>query len=75
YPQCIAPEVNPGGVWAAVHASTNNGKLELASAARAVQGMALWIATLIHIVGIELYINKTDSSNQVRLGFVLEPLD
>ncbi|KAJ7159836.1 hypothetical protein C8R43DRAFT_1124205 [Mycena crocata] len=77
YPQCVAAGVNPAAVWVAVHATTqdNSSLLFAASSARAVQGMALWIATLIHIVGVEHYIHKTDSSNQVRLGFVLEPLD
>jgi len=75
FPQCVAAEVNPASIWLAVHASTHDGPLHLASSVRAVQGMALWIATLIHIVGVEIYITLTESSNQVRLGFVLEPLD
>ncbi|KAJ6617914.1 hypothetical protein B0H10DRAFT_1796232 [Mycena sp. CBHHK59/15] len=75
YPQCVGANVNPGAVWVAVNGSTRAGPLQLAAAVRAVQGMALWIATLIHIVGVEFYINKTESANQQRLGYVLEPLD
>jgi len=75
FPQCVAEGVNPSSLWVAVHASTRDGPLYTASAVRATNGMALWIATLMHIVGVEYYINKTEPANQVRLGFVLEPLD
>jgi len=75
FPQCLAAGVNPSSLWVSVHASTHDGPLYVASSVRATQGMALWIATLIHIVAVEFYINKTESSNQVRLGFALEPLD
>jgi len=75
FPQCVAEGANPSAVWVAVHASTRDGPLYTAAAVRAVNGMALWIGTLIHIVGVEFYINLTESANQVRLGFVLEPLD
>ncbi|KAK6992076.1 hypothetical protein R3P38DRAFT_3088916 [Favolaschia claudopus] len=75
FPQCVAPGVNPASIWAAVHASTNEGPLYVASSVRATNGMALWIATLIHIVAVEYYINVTDSANGVRIGYVLEPLD
>jgi len=75
FPQCVAAGVNPSSVWVAVHASTRDGPLYLASAVRATQGMALWLATLFHVVGVEYYIYLTEASNQVRLGFVLEPLD
>ncbi|KAJ7075997.1 hypothetical protein B0H15DRAFT_791108 [Mycena belliarum] len=75
FPQCVADGVTPSAVWVAVHASVHDGPLHLAAAVRAVQGMALWIATLIHIVAVEFYIHKTEASNQIRLGFVLEPLD
>jgi len=73
FPQCVI--VNPASLWVAVHASMNDGPLYVASAVRATNGMALWIGTLIHIVGVEYYIYKTEAANQVRLGFVLEPLD
>lgn len=75
FPQCVAAGANPASIWLAVHASTRDGPLYVASSVRATQGMALWIATLMHIVGVEFYINMTESSNQVRLGYVLEPLD
>jgi len=74
YPQCVADGADPSSVWVTVHASVNNGPLYQAAAYRAVNGMALWIATLIHIVAVEFYINVTEKANQVRLGYVLEPL-
>ncbi|KAJ7262792.1 hypothetical protein B0H12DRAFT_308910 [Mycena haematopus] len=75
FPQCVANGVNPASLWVAVHASVHDGPLYAASSVRATNGMALWIATLMHIVGVEYYIHKTESANQVRLGFALEPLD
>ncbi|KAJ7714083.1 hypothetical protein B0H16DRAFT_1809089, partial [Mycena metata] len=75
FPECTAPGVNPASVWTAVHASTHDGPLYSSSSVRAVEGMALWVAMLIHIAGVEVYINKTESSNQVRLGYALEPLE
>jgi len=75
FPQCVAAGANPSSIWVAVHASTRDGPLYTASSVRAVQGMALWIATLMHMAGVECYIIKTESANQTRLGYVLEPLD
>ncbi|KAJ6589624.1 hypothetical protein B0H19DRAFT_924030, partial [Mycena capillaripes] len=75
YPQCVAAGNNLAQVSVAVHASTNEGPLYSASALRAVHGMALWIATLIHVVAVEFYIQKTEATNQVRLDYALEPLN
>ncbi|KAF7338935.1 hypothetical protein MVEN_01969600 [Mycena venus] len=75
FPQCAAAGINPADVYVAVHASTHDPPLYVASAARAAQGMALWIAILIHIIGVEFYIFQTDAANQVRLNFALEPRD
>ncbi|KAJ7074508.1 hypothetical protein C8F01DRAFT_1273765 [Mycena amicta] len=75
FPQCVASGVNTASVWVAVHASNRDGPLHAASALRAITGMALWIATLIHMAAVECYIILTEPANQVRLGFVLEPLD
>ncbi|CAK5263605.1 unnamed protein product [Mycena citricolor] len=75
FPQCVAPGANASALWVAVHASTKRGPLYLASSVRATLGMCLWIATLMHMAGVEYYLYQTDASNQVRFGFVLEPLD
>jgi hypothetical protein len=80
FPQCAAAGINPANIYVAVHASTHDPPLYVASAARAAQGllphyiimnckkiifnvgMALWIAILIHIIGVEFYVrsNKFD---------------
>ncbi|KAF7290545.1 hypothetical protein MIND_01294600 [Mycena indigotica] len=73
FPQCVAAGVDPQSVWVTVHASTREGTLYAASSVRAVIGMALWIATLIHMAGVECYIILTEPANQVRLGYALEP--
>ncbi|KAF7293184.1 hypothetical protein HMN09_01196400 [Mycena chlorophos] len=75
FPQCVAEGVNTASVWVAVHADVNDGPLHKAAAFRAVTGMALWIATLMHMAAVECYIILTESANQVRLGYVLEPVD
>ncbi|KAJ7659023.1 hypothetical protein DFH06DRAFT_435326 [Mycena polygramma] len=50
YPQCVEAGVNPATVWVAVHSSSHDGPLYSASASRAVHGMSLWIATIIHVI-------------------------
>ncbi|KAJ7334736.1 hypothetical protein DFH08DRAFT_965484 [Mycena albidolilacea] len=67
FPQCVAGGVNHTSLWVAVHASTREGPLYAASSVRATNGMALWIATLMHIVGVEYYINKTEAANQMPI--------
>ncbi|KAJ7243552.1 hypothetical protein C8J57DRAFT_1366161 [Mycena rebaudengoi] len=66
FPQCAAAGINPADVYVAVHASTHNPPL---------YEWPLWIAILIHIIGVEFYIFQTDAANQVRLNFALEPRD
>ncbi|ESK86437.1 hypothetical protein Moror_4944 [Moniliophthora roreri MCA 2997] len=77
FPQCIASGniLANGSTYVPVHASNNEGDLGAASAVRACQGMSLWIATLLHVVGIELYLRKTEEANYQRHGFALEPRD
>ncbi|KAJ7149695.1 hypothetical protein C8R46DRAFT_915631, partial [Mycena filopes] len=75
YPRCVAPGVNAASTWVAVHASTVDGALHYASALRATHGMGLWIALLTHIVAVEFYIQETNSSNQVRINYALEPVN
>ncbi|KAJ7036742.1 hypothetical protein C8F04DRAFT_464560 [Mycena alexandri] len=75
FPQCVTSGVNPAHIWVAVHASNNGGPLYRASAMRAVHGMGIWIALLLHVIGAEIYIHKTEAANHVRLDYALEPLD
>ncbi|KAF5368089.1 hypothetical protein D9758_004411 [Tetrapyrgos nigripes] len=62
---------NPFSV--AVHASNKEGHLGTASTLRAVNGMALWLSTLILTLGVEIYLNRTESANFIREGNALEP--
>ncbi|KAJ8085529.1 hypothetical protein PM082_004347 [Marasmius tenuissimus] len=77
FPQCSdSPDFlsNPT-LYTAVHASDNEGKLGSASVSRATQGMILWIATLIHVVGVEIYLRWTEEANSKRHGYALEHKD
>jgi len=71
YPQCTSG-ANLTDVFVAVHASVKENRLTNSSAIRLTFAMSLWIAILIHIVVVEIYIRKTESSNRHRRGFVLE---
>ncbi|EUC56579.1 transmembrane protein, putative [Rhizoctonia solani AG-3 Rhs1AP] len=69
YPECGTPIAlqKPTWVHVAVHSSWNEGKLGKASASRASFGMALWVAMILHMVGIELYLRYTlDEGRQWR---------
>ncbi|KIM81594.1 hypothetical protein PILCRDRAFT_821370 [Piloderma croceum F 1598] len=72
YPQCTQPGVNLAKTFVAVHAAVKGNGLEYGSTVRLTFGMSLWIAIVIHVIGVEIYIRKTESSNQHRRGFVLE---
>ncbi|KAJ7465398.1 hypothetical protein B0H11DRAFT_2159697 [Mycena galericulata] len=56
FPACFTAGLESASAWVAVRASTQAGAIYYASAFRAVHGMALWMATLIHIVGVEFYV-------------------
>ncbi|KAF5337766.1 hypothetical protein D9758_016611 [Tetrapyrgos nigripes] len=77
FPQCVAngagadPSNNPLSV--AVHASNHEGDLGKSSAVRVVHGMCLWISMLISVLGVEIYLRKTETANYYRHGGVLEP--
>ncbi|KIK67900.1 hypothetical protein GYMLUDRAFT_36703 [Collybiopsis luxurians FD-317 M1] len=75
FPQCASTNPSDNGLYVPVHASVHEGNLGIASAVRVVQGMSLWVATIIHMALVEVYIQSTESSNYHRHGFVLEPRD
>ncbi|KAL0566325.1 hypothetical protein V5O48_015689 [Marasmius crinis-equi] len=77
FPRCSTSTnvlTNPT-LYTVVHSSLNEGKLGTASAVRATQGMVLWIATLLHVVGVEIYLRSTEEANSKRHGYALEPKD
>ncbi|CAE6448992.1 unnamed protein product [Rhizoctonia solani] len=65
FPQCATPHAlsSPNKVYVAVHASWKEGELGQGSAIRASYGMALWIAIILHEVGIEIYLRMTLSES------------
>ncbi|KAF5357476.1 hypothetical protein D9758_012507 [Tetrapyrgos nigripes] len=75
FPQCVANSTDPTNspLSVAVHASDHEGDLGKSSGDRIVHGMCLWISMLISVVGVEIYIRKTETANYNRQGFVLEP--
>jgi len=72
YPQCTQAGVNLTDVFVPVHAAVKGNGLSYASTVRLTFGMSMWIAIVIHIAGVEIYIRKTESSNRHRRGFVLQ---
>ncbi|KAK1216286.1 hypothetical protein PQX77_021095 [Marasmius sp. AFHP31] len=40
---------------------------------RATQGMALWIGTLLHVVGAEIYLRSTERANVEKVDHTLQP--
>ncbi|CAE6477511.1 hypothetical protein ACGC1H_007639 [Rhizoctonia solani] len=66
FPQCATSRAlsNPNNVYVAVHASWKEDQLGQGSAIRASYGMALWIAMILHAVGVELYLRLTLSESK-----------
>ena len=56
YPQCTKAGVDLTEVFVAVHASVKGGRLGSASITRATFGMCMWLALVIHIIGVEIYV-------------------
>jgi hypothetical protein len=56
YPQCTQPGVNLEKTFVAVHAAIKGNGLGYGSAVRLTFGMALWVAIVIHIIGVEVYV-------------------
>jgi hypothetical protein len=56
YPQCTQAGVDLAEVFVAVHATAKGGRLGSASITRATFGMCMWLALVIHIIGVEIYV-------------------
>ncbi|KAF5368002.1 hypothetical protein D9758_004395 [Tetrapyrgos nigripes] len=74
FPQCnnTAVDISNNPFSVAVLASDSEGKLEHSSALRLVAGMCLWLSLMIHLVGVEIYLYRTEDQNSMRRGYVLE---
>ncbi|KAG8982356.1 hypothetical protein FRB94_000897 [Tulasnella sp. JGI-2019a] len=75
YPACANHGTDPSLIHVAVRASMHAYPVNFGSAVRETFGMALWIALVIHVLGVEIYIRATEASNMHRRGFVLERRD
>lgn len=56
YPQCTQLDVNLAKTYVAVHASVKGNGLNYGSTVRLTFGMALWVAIVIHTIGVEVYV-------------------
>jgi hypothetical protein len=56
YPPCAVADQDLGSVHVAVRAAVNEWPLGFASSVRVTFGMALWVATVIHVIGVEIYV-------------------
>jgi len=73
YPMCGNTTVDPSNIRTLIQVQTHALPANYGSSVRATFGMGLWIALVLHVIGVELYINATDEANQHRRGFVLGP--
>jgi hypothetical protein len=56
YPQCASAGSDLGSMHVAVLAAVDDYPLGFASSVRVTFGMALWLATVIHVIGVEIYV-------------------
>ncbi|KAG9078463.1 hypothetical protein FS749_009510 [Ceratobasidium sp. UAMH 11750] len=66
YPLCGTSDgrARPDDTYVAVHSSWNEGRLGKGSASRASFGMALWVAMILHFLGIEFYLRMTTNESK-----------
>jgi len=62
YPQCTQAGGNLANVHVAVRAAVNGDKLGLGSSVRVTWGMAMWVAIVIHTLGVETYVRAYGDS-------------
>jgi hypothetical protein len=48
-------------VHVAIRAAVDGDKLGLGSSVRVTWGMAMWVAIVIHVLGVELYVRAMDT--------------
>jgi hypothetical protein len=62
YPQCVQAGVDPATEYAAVRATVKGNGLGYGSTVRLTFGMALWLAIVIHVIGVEVYVRMIKRS-------------
>jgi hypothetical protein len=61
YPQCTQAGSNLSSVHVPIRAAVDGDKLGLGSSVRVTWGMAMWIAIVIHSLGVEIYVRAMDT--------------
>jgi hypothetical protein len=61
YPQCTQAGGNLGRVRVAIRAAVDGDRLGLGSSVRVTWGMAMWVAIVIHSLGVEIYVRAMES--------------
>jgi hypothetical protein len=61
YPQCTQAGSNLANVRVAIRAAVDGDDLGLGSSVRVTWGMAMWVAIVIHVLGVELYVRAIDT--------------
>jgi hypothetical protein len=56
YPECTQAGRDPANVHVAIRAAVNGDKFGLGSSVRVTWGMAMWVAIVIHVLGVEIYV-------------------
>ncbi|KAG8850848.1 hypothetical protein FRB96_009585 [Tulasnella sp. 330] len=77
YPACASDPntstfADQNSIHLLVHASMDETSVNRGSAVREVVAMSIFVAILIHALGVEIYIRSTENMNRFRRGFVLE---
>jgi len=58
FPQCVQAGDNLGNLHTIIRADVDQYPLGYASSVRATFGMVLWIALVLHIFGVEIYVRN-----------------
>lgn len=58
YQQCTPPNIDTSSVFLAIRADAKGGGLGLGSSVRATFGMSLWLAIVLHTIGVETYVRS-----------------
>ena len=63
YPACVTAaqtaHANLGLVYVGIQASTKEAKINFGAATRLATSVGLWIALILHIIGVELYVRPS----------------
>ncbi|KAF8326528.1 uncharacterized protein EI90DRAFT_3127739 [Cantharellus anzutake] len=74
YPSCTVAQQSGqflGSVFVGVHASVNEEPINYGAAFRLAMAAGLWIAFILHVCGIELYIHLSEKANLHLKGYEL----